>query len=153
MNGAAQAKARGSGGLVVLTALAAPVALAFETLLRHLLFPPSFEVLRETLRPVLTPVAWGLAGACLLAGIAGLFLQRRMATRAVARLAADRRSGGEAARARLGAFLLAASVAQVPAILATFSYMFGARITPVLVAVALVTLAVLAQAQLARRDG
>ena len=140
------ARARGKGTLVVMTAVAAPVALAFETLLRHLLFPESFELVREALRPVLTPVAWALCVVCAVAGVFGLAFQRRMAARAVARLPPESRTPELEDRARLGAFMLAASIPQIPAILATFSFMFGAALVPVVVAIVVVTLFVVAQA-------
>lgn len=139
-------RARGKGTLVVMTAVAAPVALAFETLLRHLLFPESFELVREALRPVLTPVAWLLCVVCAGAGAFGIVFQQRMAARAVEKLPPEARTPELEDRARLGAFMLAASIPQVPAILATFSFMFGAALPPVLVAIAIVTIAVVAQA-------
>ena len=140
------ARARGKGTLVVMTAVAAPVALGFETLLRHLLFPESFELVREALRPVLTPVAWVLCLVCAGAGAFGLVFQRRMAARAVDKLPPAGRTPELEDRARLGAFMLAASIPQVPAILATFSFMFGAALTPVVVAIGIVTVFVVAQA-------
>ncbi len=141
------ARTRGKGTLVAMTAVAAPAALGFETLLRHLLLPAAFELVREALRPVLTPVAWALCGVCALAGVAGLVLQKRIASRSVERLPPERRTPDQVERARVGAFMLAASIPQIPAILATFSFMFGASLVPVLVAIALVTAAVLTQAR------
>jgi len=139
-------RARGKGTLIVMTAIAAPVALAFETLLRKLLFPPYFEELREALRPTLTPVAWTLCAVAVAAGAFGIAFQRRLARRAVARLPEDRRSPEEVDRARIGAFMLAASVPQIPAIASTFSFMFGASLVPVIVGIVLVTVAVGIQA-------
>lgn len=134
-----------------MTAVAAPVALAFETLLRRLLFPPEFERVREALRPVLTPVAWLLCLICAVAGVAATALQRRLVARGIDRLPSDRRSPEQIDRARIGAFMLAASVPQVPAVLATFGFMFGAALTPVVVAIAIATVAVLVQAVHTRR--
>lgn len=137
---------RGKAALVVITAAAAPVALGFETLLRHLLFPADFELVREALRPALTPVAWLLCLLCAAAGAFGILFQQRMAARSMEKLPADRRAPELEDRARLGAFMLAASIPQVPAILATFTFMFGAALTPVLVAVVIVTATVAVQA-------
>jgi hypothetical protein len=138
-------RTRGRGALIVLTAVAAPAALGFETLLRWLIFPDDFELVRELLRPTLTIVAWALCAVCAVAAVAGVTVQQRLASRAVAKLgpAAD---ADRVARARLGGFLLAASIPQVPAVLATFAFMFGASIVPVLVAITIVTVAVVVQA-------
>ena len=129
----------------MLTALAAPAALGFETLLRGLLFPDDFEILRAYLREPLTLVAWALVGLCVVLALLGSALQRRLGDRATARLPADRRTPEGEARARLGAFMLAASVPQVPAVLCTVAFMMGASLTPVLVAMAIVTVAVVVQ--------
>ena len=137
---------RGKSTLIAMTAIAAPVALAFETLLRYLLFPAELEILRNELRPVLTVVAWILCVVCAIAGTLGILLQDRLAARAVERLPGRAKMPAEVERARVGAFLLAASVPQVPAILATFSFMFGASFLPVAVAIVVVTSAVLVQA-------
>lgn len=135
----------GRGALIVLTAVAAPAALGFETLLRWLLFPDDFELVRELLRPTLTVVAWALCGVTVLSAFAGIVAQKRLAARAVAKLG-PAAPPDRVARARLGGFLLAASIPQVPAVLATFAFMFGASLGPVLVAIAIVTAAVLLQA-------
>lgn len=135
------------GALVLLTVIAAPVALAFETLLRKLLFPPEFEEVRALLEPSLTPVGWGLVGvAALLAG-GGVPLKRRLGARALARLPeARRRDPAQVAKAELGAFMLAATVPQIPAIASTMTFMFGASLVPVLVAVGVSTVGVVLQA-------
>lgn len=132
----------GRGPLIALTALAAPVALGFETLLRWALFPPDFELVRQWAEPVLTPIAWVLCAVCAGAGVLGLRMQRRMTARAVARLGPRASIPAEVERAKVGAFLLASSVAQVPAIAATLLFMFGAALFPVALAVGIATLAV-----------
>jgi hypothetical protein len=141
---------RGGTAIVLLTVVAAPFALALETLLRTLLFPSDFELVRELLSPAMTVAAWALVGVTALASVAGVALQERLADRAVARIPEAARTAELARRARLGAFMLAASVPQVPAILATFAFTFGASLVPVAVTIAVVTAGVVAVAVRAR---
>jgi membrane protein YqaA with SNARE-associated domain len=138
-----------SPAILWLTILAAPVALGFETLLRSLLFPPDFEVMRAFLEPALTPLAWVLGGAAGLAALAGLALQRRLAERRLARLP-EHASEPVRQRELLGVFLLTASVPQIPAVLSTFAFMFGASLWPVLVGIALCSVGVVGQAMRVR---
>lgn len=130
--------------LVVATVIAAPVALAFETLLRTLLFPPDFELVRLFLEPVMTPIAWLLVAIATTAGIAGVLLQPRLVARKLARF------GGHATSAQRETalnqvFMLTASIPQIPTIASTFAFMFGASLVPTLVGVAICTISVLAQ--------
>lgn len=134
-----------SRALLLLTVLAAPVALAFETLLRALLFPEDFEVLREFLRPFLTPVAWALGLLAGGASFAGLVFMRRMAERRLARLPADAEAEQRYAQV-LGVFMLTTAIPQIPAVLSTFAFMFGASLAPVLVGIVLATVGVIGQA-------
>lgn len=136
-------RGRSKRAMVVLTAVAAPVALGFETLLRKLVLPARFEQVRELLRPLLTPVGWGLAGLAALAGLAGLAWQKRLIERKQAQ-AGDHDEARQSAR--LGAFLLAASVPQLPAVFATVSFMFGSALLPVIVAIVVSTAFVCVQA-------
>jgi len=132
--------------LAMLTVIAAPFALGFETLLRKLVFPPEFEDVRTLFAPALTLAAWTLPVVCLVASLVGVVFQHRLVERALRKLPADRRHDPESQeKARVGAFLLAASVPQVPAIVATVLFTFGASLTPVLVTVAVSTLGVIAQ--------
>lgn len=144
MLGAMAAK-RPSRAMLLLTILAAPVALAFETLLRALLFPPEFESVREFLRPMLTPVAWALGGMAAIASLAGLALQRSMAAKRVRRLPS---TADDEARygAVLGVFMITTAVPQIPAVLSTFAFMFGASFVPVAVGIGLCSAGVIAQA-------
>lgn len=130
--------------LVGATVLAAPIALAFESLLRWLLFPPEFEAFRAFAEPVLTPLAWLLVLVSALAGVGGALAQRAIAARRIARL------GAEATPARVETvrnqvFLITASIPQLPTIVSTFAFMFGASIVPTLVGVGICTVSVLAQ--------
>jgi hypothetical protein len=138
------ASTRPSRAILYLTALAAPVALGFETVLRHLLFPPEFEQFRAFLEPVLTPFAWVLGLLAGAASLAGFALQRRLTEKRLARVTADDVAIRHAQV--LGVFLLTASVPQIPAILSTFAFMFGASIAPVLAGIAICTAGVVAQA-------
>lgn len=143
-----------SRALLFLTILAAPGALAFESLLRALLFPPDFEVLREFLSPVLTPVAWVLGLTAAAGSLGGLALQRSIAEKRLARLPEG--AGDEARYGQvLGVFMLTTAAPQIPAILATLAFMFGASLWPVLVGVGICSAGVIAQAlrvsRLARR--
>ncbi|MGF1465388.1 MAG: hypothetical protein ACFCGT_04575 [Sandaracinaceae bacterium] len=138
-------RARATALVSALTILAAPAALAFETALRRLLFPPDFVELRALLAPYLTPVAWGLGLGAGLGALLGVVVQRRLSAGRLARLPAgaddDRRH-----EAVLGVFLLTTAAPQVPAVLGTLLHLFGAALTPVLVGIALSTAGVIAQA-------
>ena len=136
---------RPSKGILWLTMLAAPVALAFETVLRMLLFPDDFELVREFLSPMLTPVAWAFGALAAIAGFVGLGLQGRMVRRRLAKLP-DTASVDERYREVFAVFLLSSSVPQIPAILSTLTYMFGASLVPVLVGVAACSVGVVTQA-------
>lgn len=128
-----------------LTLLAAPVALVVETGLRKLIFPAEFEMVRELLNPILTPVAWALGAIAAAAAFGGLLLQRRMTDRRLVKLPATAGSN-ERYQVVFAVFLLTASVPQVPALIATFTYMFGASIVPVLVGVGVCSVGVVSQA-------
>ena len=69
---------RPSTGLLWATIVAAPLALGFETLLRALLFPDDFELIRDFLRPTLTWVAWGLARCRVGSPTRGAFWRREL---------------------------------------------------------------------------
>ncbi|MEM9188817.1 MAG: hypothetical protein AAGF12_06560 [Myxococcota bacterium] len=132
--------------LVVLTLVAAPGALAVESLLRWLLFPEDFEILRTYLEPFVTPIAWLMAALTAILGLVGLRLQRTMSAKKIARLPEERRTEAQLRRTRTGVFLLTASVPQIPAVIATVLFMIGSSLWPVIVALVVVTVAVGAQA-------
>lgn len=136
---------RPSRGLLFLTVLAAPTALVFETALRKLLFPSEFEELRALLEPALTPVGWVLGLVAGLAGLAGLTMQKRLAGARIAKLA-DREEVEARYREVFGVFLITTAVPQIPALLSTFAFMFGASLWPVLVGVGLASVGVAGQA-------
>lgn len=136
---------RPSRAVLFLTILAAPVALAFETGLRKLLFPADFELIREFLEPMLTPVAWVLGLVAAGASLLGLALQRSMAKKRIEK-SRDRDDYDARYRHVFGVFLLTASVPQIPAILSTFMFMFGASLVPVLVGIGICSVGVVSQA-------
>ncbi len=138
--------ARGDGArpIVYLTVLAAPVALAFETLLRHLLFPSEFEEVRAFFEPTLTPIAWVLCILAALASLAGVVLQRRLV-----RSRLERMPEADAAARRgqiVGVFLLTASVPQIPSVFSTLAFTLGASLAPVLVGIGIASAGVIVQA-------
>lgn len=133
---------KGKGLIVVSTALAAPVALAFERFLHWALLPPEFAQIQARLAPWPTTVAWVLCAVAVAAGLAGLIWQKRLTIRALDRVPAAHRTPERLERARIGAFFLAASIPQVPAILATIAHMFGASLLPVIVAIVICTVVV-----------
>lgn len=143
--------------LVFAVALAAPIALLFETLLRTLLFPvlaPDFELARTLLEPVMTPIAWLLVLVSIAAGIAGVALQSSLLARRIARLGASAEPMRiEAARNQV--FFLTTTIPQLPTIASTFAFMFGASVVPTWIGVSTCTISVLAQgiALLRSRDG
>ena len=122
--------------VVLLIAASAPLALGLETLLRrHLLAPivgpAELAMVRTFLSPTLTAAAWALAPVTVAAGAVGLFALRRTVVR------------GGSERVLRDRLLLLTSIPQVPAILATLTFMLGARLAPVLVVMALSTVCVL----------
>ncbi len=136
-----------SNAILWLTIAVAPGALALESGLRVLLFPPEFEEVRELLEPLLTPIAWLFGAAAGVASLLGLGLQRRMAEKRMARVPDEYEARH---REVVGVFLLSASVPQIPAIFSTFAYMFGASLWPVLVGIALCSVGVISQAMRVR---
>lgn len=130
--------------LVSATVLAAPVALALESVLRWLFFPSEFEAVRAWLEPFLTPLAWVLVTISALAGVAGVLTQRTLVARKLAKLGPEATSAQRAA-VRDQVFLITASIPQLPTIASTFAFMFGASVVPTLVGVAICTVSVLGQ--------
>jgi FtsH-binding integral membrane protein len=142
---------------VLVLAVSAPIALAFETLFRtQVLAPilgPSWGQAREIFSPTLTRVSWALAYVTVFAGLLGVALIP-VSARRIDRAAreAGREIDHEARTKRVLEHLyLLTSVPQVPAILATFCFTFGARLLPVVIAMAISTVAVVAQGVLAAR--
>ena len=136
--------------LVAMTALAAPSAFGLETLLRKVLFPPEFEEVRATLSDLLTIPTWVVAILVFCSLAAGVVFQKRQLNRKLAQLqSATVKQKNEAA---MGVFMLSASIPQIPAILATLMFMFGAELMPVAVTMAVSCLGVLLLAYLLFSD-
>jgi hypothetical protein len=156
--------------VVPLIALTVPLALGLETVLRKFVFVPlvgaDLEELREFYWPqwtapareaALSEIAWVLVGVTMLAGLLGLVLARRAARRVVQAHAGSHAAGSSAkapepVRNKLrDQLLLFASIPQVPAILATLCFSCGARLSPVLISVAVSTAFVLGQGFVGQR--
>ena len=127
-------------------AASTPAALLIEKLVRRFLLPPEMEDLREWLRPQLAPVAWALVVLAVAAVGLAFRLQGRIYSYALAtKKAAAAPEARRVEHARLETLLLATSVPQLPALLATIAFTFGADALPCLAAVAVGTLGVVAQ--------
>lgn len=131
--------------LVFMTAMAAPFAFLLETGMRYAFFPSEFQELREFLAPTLAWVAWPLAVLSIGGAWMGMRLLIRQGAKAIAKIPVEHRTAERVSRAQVGAFLLTSSFAQLPAIAATLSFMFGAPLVPVLVAIIASTLGVSVQ--------
>ncbi len=142
--------ARSRAVLVALVVTAVPVAWGVETGLRAVLFPPEFEELRGMLRPELTVVARGLVVVTLALVWPTWALMRWLARRRL-RMLPGRRPDLRAG-VRLVAFLGASSVLQVPGVIATFAFMFGAEVRPVAGVVVTGTLGLLGLGWVTLRD-
>lgn len=112
------------GRLGLLTVIAVPVALGFETLLRVLLFPADFDDLRQALRPILEAPTYAMIGVTALVGVVSSFVRRRFDV------------PGATLRKRAQGTFVASSMAQIPAVATTFLWTFGAPILPVLLTIA-----------------
>jgi predicted lysophospholipase L1 biosynthesis ABC-type transport system permease subunit len=138
-------------------AISAPVALAFETLVRTQILAraigPDLEDVRRFLSPSLTRFSWALTFVTLFAGIVGVAAVPVAARRIEAAAKSAGRELDRATREKqiVGRLYLLTSIPQAPAILATFCFTFGSRLLPVLIAMALSTAAVVAQGVVAAR--
>jgi hypothetical protein len=136
---------RQTWAMLAVVAVSTPLALAVETLLRTLLFPPDFEEVRTWLRPTLTPWIWLTPILAAIATLGGLRLQRWYAARQLAALPPAKQTDEARAAADFDALMLSTSVPQVPALMATLGFMLGSAIAPVLAAIAIGTAGVLVQ--------
>lgn len=145
MTQTAAQQARSRTLLIAATAIAAPLAFTLETFIRTTFFPNAFSEIREVLGAYFTDAAWLLVGLTLIAAVGGVFAQSRLLLRA-------REKAQHGIDPQLGAFFLAATIPQLPAILATVASMFGAATMPVLLTLAISTLGVLLQATRMRTE-
>lgn len=130
--------------IVLVIAISAPMAMGLETLARTFILAPAigpeFDEIREFFSPPLTRFAWGLTGACVLAGGVGIALLRRAFAKLESESGRDETTPEGEVRDKL---LLLTSIPQIPAILATLCFMLGSSIVPVLVCMAISTVFVL----------
>lgn len=140
-------------GLLAFIAVSTPLALAVETGLRIFLFPPELEEVRAWLRPTLTPWVWAMPVLAAAATLLGLRLQRWHAAREFRALPAHEQTEEAWRAAHFDALMLSTSAPQIPALLATFAFMLGAELLPVVVAIAVATAGVLVQGVALRRAG
>ena len=131
-------------GLLAIIGLSTPFALVVETGVRRLMMPPEFEQVRAWLRPDITPWAWVTVPLALVGTAVGFALQRWLARR---ELSKPPRAGVDPETARrkaeFEALMLSTSAPQIPALLATFAFMFGSALLPVLVSMGVATLGVI----------
>lgn len=130
-------------GVLAIVACSTPLALVVETGLRRVMFPPEFDDVRMWLRPSITPWVWLAPVACVVAVPLGAKLQRWLVARELARLAPERRTQAARIEAEFDALLLSTSAPQLPAVIATFAFMFGSALLPVVVAMLVATVGVL----------
>ncbi|MBC8071621.1 MAG: hypothetical protein IAG13_25065 [Deltaproteobacteria bacterium] len=137
--------------VLAIVAVSTPLALVIETGLRQVMFPPEFPEVRMWLRPTITPWMWLAAPLALVVTPLGYRLQAWLVRRALAKLPPERRTEHERREQELDALLLSTSVPQFPALLATFGFMFGSELLPVVVAMAAATAGVIAVGVLVAR--
>lgn len=140
--GVAAGSPRRTGLLIAAIALSTPLALALESGLRQLVFPPEFEELRALVGPAASPWAWLGPVAVGLTVPVAVWMQPRLARHHLAR----RRARGLRASedgARFEALMIATSLPQIPAVAATLAFMFGSAWPPVVATVAASTVGVL----------
>lgn len=125
--------------VLAIVGVSTPLALVIETGLRQIMFPPEFDEVRMWLRPSITPWLWLAAPLAALATPLGYRVQGWLVRRALAKLPPERRTERERRELELDALLLSTSVPQFPALFATFGFMLGSALLPVVVAMAVAT--------------
>jgi hypothetical protein len=137
--------------MLALIALSMPMALVAETYLRRLMFPPEFEEVRVFLRPSLELPVWSLLSLVVLTTWLGIRGQHRRVERRMAARPPQEQTQYFRDKDTFDSLVLFTSLPQIPAILATFGFMFGASLAPVLVNMAASTLGVVAVGLLSLR--
>ncbi|MBV1862721.1 MAG: hypothetical protein KUG77_30140 [Nannocystaceae bacterium] len=138
--------------MLALVALSTPMALVAETYLRGLMFPPEFDEVRAYLRPSLEVPVWSLLGLVALTTWLGIRAQTRRVERKMAARPPEEQTQFFRDKDTFDSLVLFTSLPQVPAILATFCFMFGASLVPVLVNMLAATAGVLAVGMLGLRQ-
>jgi len=139
--------------MLVLIAVSTPLALGVEWLVRRIFLPPQMDELRDWLRPQLAPFAWVLVGLALAATALGLASANRVYQTRLRRFGTRGDPSRRAQSARFETLLVVTSIPQVPALLATIGFTFGAPLAPTLATLAVGTLGVLVQWLRMRRLG
>jgi uncharacterized membrane protein YuzA (DUF378 family) len=126
--------------LVALTVTAIPIALiGMAGALSQA--PPEFASVAEVFGPTLTSVCWALAGLTALLCLISIALQRKI-TNTILDKKDARGDEKKEKSAKVGAFLIAASITQIPPLLAVSLYAVGAGLAPVLTGVLISSAAV-----------
>ena len=145
---------RSIGVMLILIAASTPAALGLEWVIRRLFLPPVMDEFRDWMRPTLSPFAWLMVGLALAATWVAWALNDRLYQRSLRRLTRGRPpTPQQTAGARFQTLLLVTSIPQVPALVATIGFTFGASFAPTLVTVCVGTLGVLVQWLGVRRLG
>ncbi|MGH1341059.1 MAG: hypothetical protein ACRBN8_05880 [Nannocystales bacterium] len=129
--------------MLALVALSTPMALVAETYLRQLMFPPEFDEVRAYLRPSLELPVWSLLSLVALTTWFGVRAQARRIERRMAARPPEEQTQRFRDKDTFDSLVLFTSLPQIPAILATFCFMFGASLVPVLANMAASTAGVL----------
>lgn len=130
-------------GLLAIIALSTPLALAVETGLRLLIFPPEFAEVRIFLRPYITPWMWLMTPAALVMTGVGFPLHRLLVRKNLSRFKPEKRTAKRIEDANFDSLMLSTSAPQVPALVSTFGFMLGSELLPVLLAIVAATMGVL----------
>ena len=129
-------------GILALVAASTPLALVVETAIRTQMMPPDFDKVRAWLSPMLTPWAWAMVPAGVVATVIGWGVRKWLVRRGLRKAKPDADPDKLRDRLALESMILASSAAQVPALGATLLFMAGAELLPVAVAMAVSTLGV-----------
>ncbi len=138
--------------MLALVALSTPMALVAETYLRRLMFPPEFEEVRAYLQPSLELPVWSLLSLVVLTTWFGIRAQARRVERKMAARPPEEQTQYFRDKDTFDSLVLFTSLPQIPAILATFCYMCGASLLPVLVNMGASTAGVLAVGMVSLRN-
>lgn len=131
-------------GVLAVVATSTPLAMLVEAGMRRLTFPPEFDEVRLWLRPAITPWTWIAVPLGVVAIPLAAAVQRWLVARSLAKLPEARRTEAERVSCEYDAMLLSTSITQLPAVLATVAFMFGAALPPVATAMAIATVGVIA---------
>ena len=129
--------------MIGIITISTPLALVVETFLRGLMFPPEFEEVRMYLRPALALPTWSLLSLVLLTTYAGVRGMERRIARRMAKRPPSEQTQRYRDKETFDAIVMFTSLPQVPAILATFCFMVGAPLTPVIANMVAATAAVM----------